>query len=411
MKKTIHFLFLLLVLGWSACGDDETDPSYKGKNEINLSAVETTTLVDDEGTKLLIDLMLAKTPDHQVELTFKLDGHIQNSVELVSLTTTKIVIPANKKTAQLEIISNNKGILMSNIPVALVLETTSDPDISQKRPFTFTLKPGSEVPILTEAQQQLLKAYDEKGWNIRQWLGLVPVKVRVDFPGNVGFAPLDEPYTREISGKTPITLSENATSDSPVLKMTSNAMGIANYLHEIIRGETVLNNDYWWDPVPMPVPNAEMAIRLLGLTKDGAEEFDAALDNLKLNMDDKTVDFVTKNVLLESFYPELTDVPRIDYLTIVNFDYTYSVWDRMKKLIDEGNEEMKLCYSQGGSMHPTAFINTSSIDTDDYGANNNWTAPISSFDFSTGEISFVFCMSHLNSIDYIRFTVTYSPAE
>ena len=51
--------------------------------------------------------------------------------------------------------------------------------------------------------------------------------------------------TRSFEGKSVITLSDNATAERPILKMIDNPLGLTSFLWEILKKETIEDDEVW----------------------------------------------------------------------------------------------------------------------------------------------------------------------
>mgnify|MGYP000904622613 CR=1 FL=1 len=392
--KTLFYLCIIL-LTITSCSNSDDDGEYKGKNELFLTVEGTNVLEDSEEGNLILSLMLTRASEQDIEIKLSLKNNEYNNVPITSFVESPVLIKAGEKKAQVTLKSNNKGILTSEQIIEIDLESTSDNNIKLNKSLLITVKPGAKSIVLTEEQLKLIEGYKQDGFDIKTWIGLIPVKVKIVYPGGASFAPFLDRYEKTVEGKTAITLSPNATADKIVLKMVHNAMGIENYLYDILRAETVLNTDFW-----MKQPAPEMTVKLIGLSESKAETFNLALDNLEMNKANSSISFISNNVKYNMFD---------DVITAVNFDYSFSAWDRLKKLIDEKNQDAIDANEQGGSVFPGYILNQSSIDSDNWNVGNNtWVKPSSSFDISTGEMKFIFNMDHTNANGYIAFEVTYS---
>ncbi|HBK30768.1 MAG TPA: hypothetical protein DDZ96_05635 [Porphyromonadaceae bacterium] len=403
MKRIQYFLFLsVLVILLAACSKDKDDPDYLGKNELFLSVEKTNVLEDTGRDSVIINIMMTRSLDKDVELKLSAKNNDYSGVPLTSFRSNPILIKAGTKTGVAVIRSRNKGLLSEERALEIAIESVSDPGLSLNKPLYITLKPGPQPVVLTAEQIELLEGYKKGGIDVSQWIGFVPVKVKVFYPGGASYAPFLDKYEKQIEGTTAITLSPNATADKIVLKMVSNAMGIETYLYDVIRSLTILNTEYW-----MKQPSPQMTVKLTGLSADRAETFVLGLDNLVFDKDTKTIDFLDENTVNSTFG---------DKVTAVNFQYTYSAWDRLKKLIDEKNQDAIDANEQGGSIYPGYLLNSTAIDEDGWtgwasASTSNWVNPASSFNASTGEIKFVFNMDHVDAGGYIRFEITYSPVK
>ena len=395
MKKALLLLKMAVVcisvsLVAASCSDDEKN-EYQGDNELFISSSTTTSIVDEEGASLLLNITLTKSLSKDVTLTFALANNTVNSTEIVSLSTNSVTIQAGSKTASLNINARNTGLLSADKNVEVNLASTTDTDIKLKAAFIVTVKPRPGDIQLTEQQLALIAGYKTQGLDLMSWIGTVPVTVKVSRPGDGYYEPFLQPDVRTFSGTTQITLSENATANKPVLKMVNNAMGLENYLYDILRAVTVLNTEFWCE---QPIPQKTM--ELTGLSATSSETFSLALDDIELDITSKTISFVSDEVL------ELFG----DLYTAVDFTYSYSAWDRLKALIDQGNQDAIEAQESGGTLYPGYLLNIRDIN--EYPDSDYWIPTSGSFDTSTGKMTFKFVMEHMDASDYMTIEVTYS---
>ncbi|MDL2319750.1 DUF4929 domain-containing protein [Alistipes sp. OttesenSCG-928-B03] len=398
MKNNIRFFVPLLLaiisVGLTSCYGD-SDNSFRGANRVMLWSRSSAELEAKEGETLHVEMLLAKTLQEDLTLTFGFDGGEIAGVPVVEYDGNPVTIKAGEKTASITIRPVNADEVAQTTQVRLTLVDVAGGEVSLWGDFVFMLNPRSKFAGLTPEQEALVDGYAARGLDIRHWIGEVPVSVKVERPGDGGYEPFLDPSVSQFTGTTVITLSENATAQTPVLKMTHNAMGLRGYLYDMFRAMTVLNSEYWLES-----PSPQVVMGLTGLSATSVETFELALDNIVVN-DDGTLDFVTEGVINDQWDSEVT---------VVDFTYIYSAWERMKQMMEDGNAELQEAYEQGGSIDPVEFFNRSSIDEDEWGG-DYWIAPSSSYNTLTGEMRFVFPMDWEACGDYMRITVNFGSAK
>lgn len=393
--KTLKTIFYLcfIIISITACSDKDDDGGYKGKNELFVTAESVNVIEDSEEGSLTLNIMLTKALDKDIELKFSLKNNEYNGVDITSLSENPVRIKAGDKTAKVTLKSNNKGILTNERVIEVDLASSTDTNVTLNKVLLITIKPGVGSVLLSDEQLKLIETYKKNGLDITKWIGLIPVKAKIIYPGGDYYAPFLDKYEKTIEGRTAITLSPNATAEKPILKMTRNAMGIEGYLYDILKAITIQNKEFWTNQ-PMP----QQTIKLTGLSEDKAETFNLALDNLILDKASSTISFVSDNVM--DIWGEK--------FTAVDFEYTYSAWDRLKKLIDEGNQDAIDANKSGGTIYPGFLLNLTDISSNGWGG-DAWVKPSSSFNTTTGEMKFIFNLDHADGANYIRFEITYSP--
>ena len=94
-----------------------------------------------------------------------------------------------------------------------------------------TVNPDADIPVLNEAQNELLKGYREQlGLDVERMMGKLSCTVKVIFPkaevGEEGETIFSKDEIVEYTTESILTLSEKATAKQPVLKIVGNAMGL-----------------------------------------------------------------------------------------------------------------------------------------------------------------------------------------
>ena len=253
---------------------------------------------------------------------------------------------------------------------------------------TLTIKPDSDIPVLTAEQQKLIEGYKQNlNIDLTKILGKVKVETKVTFNDDDKIDINDNKDTRSFSGVTIITLSEKATADKPVLKMVSNAMGMAAFNYEMLRKRTVEDTEYWTQ-----TPHGKAVMENINYDYN-KEAFTMTLDGIEVNPADMTLKFTGSKVDL--YGEEITTVP---------FDYTFSAWDRLKAMadanksfeVDEGDTRTNVPVQEiidgGGSLNPYSFFDNTDVVADgeatDY--KNIYVAPTGKIDFTSGKMTFAF---------------------
>lgn len=404
MKAKYYFhmaALLCMTAGVTACSENEE--GKKQTNYVRLSSQQSLILHEDQADTLLVDLLLGQAVQSRTVLEFELK---QNADSVLALVNSPLVLEPGTKTAVLKIVSNRKSRLEETRPMELVLKSSTDAHIrlwNTTPPFVLTVRPDSELQELTEEQKQMVAGYKERlGIDVSRFLGRLDCKVRIVFPTDEKGTFFTDNEVREFTGKSVLALSEKATADVPVLKMTDNPMGLTTFLYEIFKKETV-ESEFW-----MGMPYARPVLNLIGY-QPAQEIFDVTLDSLVLHAD-KHVDFMgnAKNLYDED-------------ITVVPFRFEYSAWDRMKKQaaqgdkfqVEEGGTQVEYtladAIASGTSLNPEAYLFASTIDSDVWENDpSDWVAPSASFDEQAGTLTFTFPWDHTNSSGYTQIQVVYT---
>ena len=325
---------------------------------------------------------------------------------MATLTPSTIALKAGTKTASFTVKSNKKSLLKSD-RVLTVKATFSDANMkTDGKAVTLTIKPDSDIPVLTAEQQKLIEGYKQNlNIDLTKILGKVKVDTKVTFNDDDKIDINDNKDTRSFSGVTIITLSEKATADKPVLKMVSNAMGMAAFNYEMLRKKTVEDTENW---TQMPYGKAVMENINYDYNK---ETFTMTLDGIEVNPADMTLKFTGSKVNV--YEEEITTIP---------FDYTFSAWDRLKAMadanksfvVDEGDTKTEVSVQDiidgGGSLNPYIFFdNTDFIaDGEETEYKNIYVVPTGKIDFTSGKMTFAFPWNLENTYGCQRVEATYT---
>lgn len=403
MKKTLFMFMALLsvMVAFTSCSSDDDNNSQTQSNGVSMTVSGSSSIAEDDTEGITVDVMLAYAPTSQQTITLSLTG---NDNDIARIDPTVLNISAGQKTAQFKIFSNNKSLLLENC-VLTVNATFSDNNmkLSGSAPQV-TITPKADMPALTDAQKQLIEGYKTKyGIDLTKVLGKIKVSSTVTFNDDDKATYNEGNDTKEYTGATIITLSDEATADKPVLKMTSNPMGLTTFLYDMLRKQTVDDNEYF---MQMPYNSAVMAALNYDATK---ETFEVTLDGIAIDPTTGNLDFTA--VRLNEYEEPITIVP---------FDYTYSVWERLKSkaeagesvTVDDGEEQAsytltELINDYGVTLNPSVYLGTTTIDTN-YWENNLYVTPSGKIDFKNGSMTFTFPWDFQQASGYERINVSYS---
>lgn len=387
MKKITFMLMCMLAMltGFSACSSSDNDGDKPMTNYVSISAEGNNIINEDDDEEVKFNILIGNTLTADATINLSLEGNDDN---VATLTPSTIALKAGAKTASFTVKSNKKSLLKSD-RVLTVKATFSDANMkTDGKTVTLTIKPDSDIPVLTAEQQKLIEGYKQNlNIDLTKILGKVKVATKVTFNNDDKIDINDNKDTRSFSGVTIITLSEKATADKPVLKMVSNAMGMAAFNYEMLRKKTVEDTEYW---TQTPYSKAVMENINYDYNK---EAFTMTLDGIEVNPADMTLKFTGSKVDL--YGEEITTVP---------FDYTFSAWDRLKAMadanksfeVDEGDTRTNVPVQEiidgGGSLNPYSFFDNTDVVADgeatDY--KNIYVAPTGKIDFTSGKMTFAF---------------------
>lgn len=382
-----------------SCEEEQATPTQT--NYLSMTIEGSQIITEDQKDTLSVDLLLATSVKETTTLNFELQN---NADTILYILNPSVTLQAGQKQAELKIISKNKSRLEEARTMPLILSSATDASIRQfDAPLVITVRPDSDIPVLTEEQENLIEGYKNRlGIDVQRFIGRLDCKVRIVQPLDEKGLFFDESEVREFSGKSVITLSKYATADTPVLVMTENPLGLESFLHEMMTKETV-DNESW-----LAYPYAAPVLDLIAFDAQ-KEIFNVSLDSLVLQSD-KSVGFLAERM-------DAYDEP----ITVVPFQYSYTAWDRMKAKAEEGAQfEVEeggttVTYSvadaieMGTSLNPYSYLQYSTLTEDTYeNEPSDWVEPKAFFDEEAGSLTFVFPWDHTSSSGYTQIQVIYT---
>ena len=404
MKKITFMLMCMLAMltGFSACSSSDNDGDKPMTNYVSISAEGNNIINEDDDDEVKFNILIGNTLTADATINLSLEGNDDN---VATLSPSTISLKAGAKTASFTVKSNKKSLLKSD-RVLTVKATFSDANMkTDGKAVTLTIKPDSDIPVLTAEQQKLIEGYKQNlNIDLTKILGKVKVDTKVTFNDDDKIDINNNKDTRSFSGVTIITLSEKATADKPVLKMVSNAMGMAAFNYEMLRKRTVEDAENW---TQMPYGKAVMENINYNNKK---ETFTMTLDGIEVNAD-MSLKFTGSKVNV--YDKEITTVP---------FDYTFSAWDRLKAMadanksfvVDEGDTKTEVPVQDiidgGGSLNPYSFFDNTDVvaDGEKTEYKNIYVAPTGKIDFTTGKMTFAFPWYLENTYGCQRVEATYT---
>lgn len=405
MKKITFMLMCILAMltGFSACSSSDNDGDKPMTNYVSISAEGNNIINEDDDDEVKFNILIGNTLTADATINLSLEGNDDN---VATLSSSTISLKAGAKTASFTVKSNKKSLLKSD-RVLTVKATFSDANMkTDGKAVTLTIKPDSDIPVLTAEQQKLIEGYKQNlNIDLTKILGKVKVDTKVTFNDDDKIDINDNKDTRSFSGVTIITLSEKATADKPVLKMVSNAMGMAAFNYEMLRKRTVEDTEYW---TQMPYGKAVMENINYDYNK---ETFTMTLDGIEVSPN-MSLKFTGSKVNV--YDKEITTVP---------FDYTFSAWNRLKAMadanesfvVDDGDTRTKVPVQDiidgGGSLNPYFFFDNTDViaDGEETEYKNVYVAPTGKIDFTTGKMTFAFpwYLENTNGCQRVEATYTF----
>mgnify|MGYP002590034070 FL=1 len=314
-----------------------------------------------------------------------------------------MLIKAGEKKASFKVASNHKSLLNTQKVLTLKVKDFTDSRMRVWNELKLIAKPSPTLPELTEEQIELIEGYRERyGVNLNRFIGEVKCHVTVIYPADDIGTFYDE-ETRSFEGKSVITLSDNATAERPILKMIDNPLGLTSFLWEILKKETIEDDEVW-----MEQPYNQAMVKAINFSED-EEEFKVLLDNIELEPEAQSISFVT--TVQDVYGYDLENVP---------FEYSFTAWDRWKTMGEQGKtvsvlegdnwveySVAELITEYATTLDPIAYLLYSSIDEDGWGNEPpDFIEPKGSFNEDT--FTFQFSWDHYNSGGYTQIYVTYT---
>ena len=384
---------MFIALNIVSCSkNDDSAPQYSGENRVYITAKGDKVLTLGEANQKIeakFSLTTKVNADTAIHLKV-VDAQGQTS-DLVSLSANPIIIAKEAREATFTLTLKANASITEEQRLKVTFEPVTG--LIAQEDLAIVVKPSAVVMNLTPAQRQLLNAYKAKGIDLYPFMGKVKVTGTIFSPAGGNAEPFVKEFTREINGSTLITLSALATSDSPVLKMTDNPMGLTEFWLFLLRKNTVEDTEFF--PAS---PVAKAIMPLINWNKDSKETFGVTLDNIKIGSPTNGVSQIEFIHKTKDLYDDLTDM--------VPFQFTYSAYDRFKKLVDEGNPIAIENNGQAGGPNPIYYLNTTNILSDKY-EKGAWKASTGSINFTEKKMSFEFLISHEYGGDYIIVKIEY----
>lgn len=160
MKKITFMLMCMLAIltGFSACSSDNNDGDKQMTNYVSISAAGNTIINEDDDEEVKFNILIGNTLTADATINLSLEGNDDN---VATLTPSTIALKAGAKTASFTVKSNKKSLLKSD-RVLTVKATFSDANMkTDGKAVTLTIKPDSDIPVLTAEQQKLIEGYKQ----------------------------------------------------------------------------------------------------------------------------------------------------------------------------------------------------------------------------------------------------------
>lgn len=402
--KNFKFLCvaMLTLLLASACNEKEEEQMT---NQLSLSIEGQSEMAENDKEVINVKAALSFTPKKDVTVELNLTG---NDGDVVKLSESKLVFKAGEKVKNITVTSNDKHLVKGQRAMTLSVLSTSDANVKALEPVSFVIKQDSDIPQLTAKQQQLIKGYKDKfGIDLMRFIGKLKVRAEVVYCNDDKAEWFGGKDKDVFEGYTIITLSDKATANKPILKMTENAMGLNSFFYNLLLRKTLEDKVYFCDQ-----PYGQAVSKVLKFDRK-EEYFKTALDDIVLKPTKGTISYL-------AMAKDLYDTP----IKTVPFIFEFSAWNKLQEIAKKGNVTVEVKTSAdekpfnvtitddvliaGGSIDPNRWFCRSTLIKDDYGKDpSNWFMPTAKFDLKKGTMSFDFPYDFDEASDYMQFHVTY----
>lgn len=398
MKKILFALMGICALMFSACSS--SDNNDNGIQNSWMLTKESKTLYDSdtEGVKVTVTLKYEATENITITPQIIAEAGLEGVLEI---NPTTITIAKGTKKAEFYVRSTGKKLISESGKVSVSLGNVAG--LAAGEILSITVEPKAVVADLTNEQKALVQKWMENyGFDVRPLLGQHNVTTTITFSDDdkteLGYETNDVEYDQDFSI---FAISDNATEDNIVLKMTTNPMGLQAFMQEAL-GMTFLN--YEGGPV------YDAFVTLVG--EPDVSTLKATLDGIVINPETGEISFVA-------------DVAKYDAeetKTIVPFTYYFPQWATILQkanagevfVLGESEELISDHLEEDGTFDPAWYFDNSDIsgDNDEYWHEpSNLIAPTATYDANNNTLTFNFSWDFgAGSIlyDYVKVNVVYN---
>lgn len=380
-----------MLAGAVSCEEPET--GYEGTNYIYLQA-ESNSLYDFDGAFLPVTVMLTTALDQDLSLNLEIDDDTYASID-----SNPVVIHAGELSATFNIVIEKQladGTSSESHIVSLSADTILPEKVKLNAGFNFSIHSSTSV-ALTDEQQAIIDTYKAStGIDLSKYIGLVSVSTVYTASSPDSEVAL-EPDTK--TGYTMITLSEQSTSDQPVLEMINNAMGLQDILYNRLSTYTLNNPD--WAPSEYAMSYSEL-LETIGWTATSNETFTVTLDGITPKSD-KTVEFARTITTVDSYGDEVEQFK-------VPFEFYFSAYEREKEAIaaNKIGSDVDPDWLSDATVNPDLNLNCDDV-SEDWAEYGNWVECKATV--AADKMEFTFCIYNYNDYDFTKVVATYTPNE
>lgn len=410
----------MMTVGAVSCSDSKDDEPTS-PNSIYLSIADgQSTITAGTDEVINVSVNLSNVEKNDITLEFEAEGENAQYIELFDNPAT---VKAGTTVSSFGVKAAEGISPESKVSVTLTIKNIDANRFTLKQNVTVTVLPKIVNSDLTEQEQALIDGWKSKyGVDLTPWIGSVKLSGTLEFPGDGTLAPFVSPETVTLSGFSIFGINEDADSDTPVIDMLENPMGMSDYLYKSFINLTVGDKEYF------ALEDDGLGLELMDLinwNSESEESFAVTLPGLKIkniNNGVAEIEFVAEgeHEILDSkgnpIYSEEFEGNLIyNYATSwIPFDYTYSAWSRQLALVEEGDPKALELLTYEVSAAPASYLGMTGILEDEWaeemedGEDSHYVAPKGTINFNDGTMTFEFPFDHSDQYGYSVVRVTYT---
>ena len=395
MKKILLALMGIVALTLASCSSDSSNDG--GIQNFWTLTKENKTLYDDDTEGVKVTVTLAYTATENITLTPVMSSENETVLDAFEFSQPTITIAKGEKSATFLVRATGKKMLSTTQTLAISFQDVSG--LRKGEVLSITAEPNIDVEI-TEEQKELAEYWmNTLGFDVRPFLGQLAVNTTItlsdDDKTEQGYEENSLIYNKDFSA---ITISDKATKDNIVLKMTVNPMGMQAFIQEAFGITTPYFEGY---------PIYDALVALMG-TPDPST-LKVVLDNIVVDPITQTLDFTATTE---------------DEVTLVPFTYDFPAWNTLLQKAGNGEEievnegETTVSYplsdvlDQDGTFNPAHYLGNTNIASDEYYHEpSNFIEPTASYDLENNTITFNFAWDFgAGSLlyDYVKINAIYT---
>lgn len=414
---------LLLTCAMVSCTEDN-EPS-SGMTHIYVSSSTGVTSIFQGAEGITLDITLSAPATEATTLKVTAEGDAAAALEFAPEYVT---VAAGATTAQFTVTAT--GAVAEEATATITVSDFDSKKFDVKETLSLTVYPATGAYELNETELAMVEAFKQQyGVDLTPWLGYVDLKGTIEFPGGGSLEAFVEPTTIDLEGVSIFRINPASTPANLILDMTSNPMGMSEYLYSAFRNLTIDDKEIFaYEDEEYNGGNLSLMERL-NWNSNSIEEFVVSLPGMTFDIDPATkkgsVNFIVEgdcnatdaegNILEDQEGEPLTLNSTADR---VNFNYFYTAWNRQVDLFLKKDPIVfeQTCYSV--FSHPAAHLGLSNVLTNDWeediegeGEESLYCEPKGTVDFEKGTMTFVFPFDHADQYGYSRVKVVYTIAK